>query len=200
MPSLRAKNMDEIPGLPEWEQTFVKLLEDVAVERLTFFNVNPSYFAFHTEKVWVLDGGVQLNMTNGNTVSFCWNQEMELMDMIAEPAEVLLGALDYYEVEDVSQRVNAALAGKRIVDLHIEWNWYQKMDENFELEDELNFAPLGINLKFEDDQTLQLSAIRFAVDAVDKSLKNASYVPEGDLLVALNENIPIALPEDEIEG
>lgn len=192
--------MDEIPGLPEWEQNFVKLLEDVAVERFSFYNVNPSYFAFHAEKVWVLDGGVQLTMSNGSNISFCWNQEMELMDMISEPAEVLLGALDYYEVEDVSQHVNAALAGKRIVDLHIEWNWYQKMDENFELEDELNFAPLGINLKFEDDQTLQLSAIRFAVDAVDKSLKNASYVPEGDLLVALNENIPIALPEDEIEG
>jgi hypothetical protein len=59
---------------------------------------------------------------------------------------------------------------------------------------------LGINLKFEDDQTLQLSAIRFAVDAKDKSLKNASFLPEGDLLVALNENIPVSLPEDEPEA
>jgi hypothetical protein len=192
--------MDELPGLPEWEQNFVKLLEDVAVERLTFYNVNPNYFAFHPEKVWVLDGGVQLNLSTGNAVSFCWNHEMELMDMIAEPAEALLGALDFYEVEDVSQRVNDALAGKHIADIHFEWNWYQKMNADFELEEDLNFAPLGINLKFEDDQTLQLSAIRFAVDAKDKSLKNASFLPEGDLLVALNESIPVSLPEDEPEA
>lgn len=191
--------MDEIPGLQEWEEQFLKALENTVVERFTFFNVNPNYFAFHPDKVWVLDGGVQLNLAGGSTISYCWNKEMELMDMIAETAENLLGALDYYELEDVTERINRALAGKQIVDVYFEWNWYQKMDENFELEDELNFAPLGLNLTFADGQTLQLSAIRFSVDAKDKSLANAIYLPEGDLLVSLNEIIPIKLPDDEPE-
>jgi hypothetical protein len=122
---------------------------------------------------------------------------MELMDMIEGSPEVLFGDLDFYEIEDITGKVNRTLAGKKIENVHAEWNWYQKMNDDFELEDELNFAPLGLTLVFDDESSLQLAAIQFAVNSQDKSLARAEYLPEGDLLVAVNEKIEITLPEDE---
>jgi hypothetical protein len=110
---------------------------------------------------------------------------------------VLFGDLDFYEIEDITGKVNRTLAGKKIENVHAEWNWYQKMNDDFELEDELNFAPLGLTLVFDDESSLQLAAIQFAVNSQDKSLARAEYLPEGDLLVAVNEKIEITLPEDE---
>jgi hypothetical protein len=52
--------MEEIPGLKEWNQKFTELLIGGELEKCHLFNVNPSYFAFDEERVWVLDGGIQL--------------------------------------------------------------------------------------------------------------------------------------------
>jgi hypothetical protein len=189
--------MEEIPGLTEWNQKFTELLIGGELEKCHLFNVNPSYFAFDEERVWVLDGGIQLKLTNGTSISYCWHKDMELMDMIEGSPEVLFGDLDFYEIEDITGKVNRTLAGKKIENVHAEWNWYQKMNDDFELEDELNFAPLGLTLVFDDESSLQLAAIQFAVNSQDKSLARAEYLPEGDLLVAVNEKIEITLPEDE---
>ena len=189
--------MEDIPGLHEWDKQFTELLMGQQLEKCRFFNVNPNYFAFDEDRIWVLDGGVQMIMLNGSSISYCWNKDMELMDMIEGQPELLFGQLDFYEVEDVTAKVNSALNGKTIKHAAFEWNWYQKMNDDFELEEELNFAPLGVTLTFDDDNSLQLAAIQFAVNSNDKSLARASYLPEGDLLVSLNERIVITLPEDE---
>jgi hypothetical protein len=189
--------MEDIPGLQEWNQKFTELFLGQQVEKVHLFNVNPNYFAFDEDCVWVLDGGIQFNLAGGSAITYCWHKEMELMDMIEGKPEVLFGDLDFYEIEDVSEKVNRALAGKAIKSVDIEWNWYQKMNEDFELEEELNFAPLGLLITLDDDSTLQLGAIQFAVNSDDKSLAKASYLPEGDLLVAVNERIDIILPEDK---
>jgi len=142
----------------------------------------------------VLDGGVVFTLENRQQITFGWNKELELMDMqFCEPS-ALLKDLDFYEIEEVSEKLQNALGGKTIADLEIEWNWYQMLDENFELEEKLHYAPLGLVLKFEDNQTLQLASIRFQLDG--QTLANAHYLPEGDMLVSLNELIPITLLED----
>ena len=188
--------MEDIPGLRDWNKKFVDLLSGKQIEKFHLFNVNPNYFAFDEERVWVLDGGIQIKLAN-TSITYCWHKDMELMDMVEGSPEALFDDLDFYEIEDVTSRVNQALAGKTISQVDFEWNWYQKMNEDFELEDELNFAPLGLLLSFDDGSTLQLGAIQFAINSTDKSLAKANYLPEGDLLVALNETIDIRLPEDE---
>jgi hypothetical protein len=117
------------------------------------------------------------------------------MDLVQGQASVLLEDLDYYELDKVNEIINGALANKVIQSVDIEWNWYQMMDDNFELEEQLHFAPLGIVLGFEDDKSLQLAAIQFGLD--DKSIANLSYLPEGDLLVSLNNTFDIHLNDDE---
>jgi hypothetical protein len=189
--------MNELPGLNEWEAQFLTILKGASIKKAELFNVNPKYFAFDPDKIWVLDGGISLTLSNEKTITYCWNKEMELMDMIIGDAAILFGDLDYYTVEDVTARVNVAIAGKTIDNVSFEWNWYQKMDENFELEDALNFAPLGVQLNFTDDSTLQLAAIQFSIATDDQRLTKVSYLTEGDLLVALNTILPIEMPDDE---
>jgi len=189
--------MNELPGLNEWEAQFLAILKGASIKKAELFNVNPKYFAFDPDEIWVLDGGISLTLSNEKTITYCWNKEMELMDMIIGDAAILFGDLDYYTVEDVTARVNVAIAGKTIDDASFEWNWYQKMDENFELEDTLNFAPLGVQLNFTDDSTLQIAAIQFSIATDDQRLTKVSYLTEGDLLVALNTILPIEMPDDE---
>ncbi len=189
--------MDEIPGLAEWSEQFESLLKDQKITSFHLYNVNPNYFAFDENRVWVLDGGIQFKLAHGQSITYCWNKEMELMDMIIGEPDALFADLDYYEIGDVTEKVNQAFKDKIITNIDFEWNWYQKMNEDFELEEELNFAPLGLTLTFEDKSTLQLAAIQFAVNSTDKSLARANYLPEGDLLVSINEIIPIILQDDE---
>jgi len=119
--------------------------------------------------------------------------------MILGPVDQLLGELDYYELEAVTEKVNTSLKGKTISSLDFEWNWYQKMNEDFELEDELNYAPLGVIINFDAGESLQLASIKFQINTEDKSIAKINYLPEGDLLVALNEVLPIILEDDEMQ-
>ena len=55
------------------------------------------------ERVWVLDGGIIFTLENGQELTFAWNKEVELMDMqFCEPT-ALLGDLDFYEIEEISE-------------------------------------------------------------------------------------------------
>ena len=188
--------MQDIPGLSEFEDRFNSLIMGKPIKRIALINVNPKYMAFHPDRIWVLDGGIHLVFEDSTQVSYCWNTEMELMELIEGNPEVLMADLEYYEIEDVTEKVNLEWAGKTIKSIDFEWNWYQKMDENFELEDELHFAPLGMVLHTADGTTLQLASIRFGVDE-NMALGSASYLPEGDLLVALNEIIDIKMPPED---
>ena len=189
--------MEYTVELKAWEDQFFDAFVNNKISNISFLQVNPKYFAFDADRVWVLDGGVEFTMADGQKISYGWNKEVELMDLQFGSPDQLLGSLDFYEIEDVTEKVKSALAGITIVDAAFEWNWYQMLNEDFELEEELHYAPLGLTLTFEDDQTLQLAAIKFKVNG--QTLANASYLPEGDLLVSLNEVIPITLLEDDEE-
>jgi len=180
--------------LKTWEDPFYTALTSSEIIDVKALQVNPKYFAFDPERVWVLDGGIIFTLENGQELTFAWNKEVELMDMqFCEPT-ALLGDLDFYEIEEISEKLKAVLVGKKVSDVDFEWNWYQMLDENFELEEKLHYAPLGLTLTFEDEQTLQLASIRFALEG--QTLANAKYLPEGDMLISLNEIIPITLEED----
>lgn len=184
--------------LKVWEDPFYEALTENKIVDIKAIQVNPKYFAFDPERVWVLDGGIIFTLENEQEITFGWNKEVELMDMqFCEPT-ALFGDLDFYEIEEVSEKLKNAILGKTLIDVEFEWNWYQMLDENFELDEELHYAPLGLLLNFEEGQTLQLASIRFALEG--QTLANAKYLPEGDLLVSLNEIIPITLDEDGEEN
>ena len=188
--------MQDIPGLQDFQDKFNALMIGKPIKSISLINVNPQYMAFDPDRIWVLDGGAHILFEDGTEVSYCWNKEMELMELTEGGPEQLMQDLDFYQIEDVTEKINIQLAEKTISNIDFEWNWYQKMDENFELEDELHFAPLGMILHFDEQATLQLASIRFAVDE-NMALGSASYLPEGDLLVSLNQIIDIQMPQEE---
>lgn len=181
-----------------WEDPFFEAFTENKIIDVMALQVNPKYFAFDPERVWVLDGGVVFTLENRQQITFGWNKEVELMDMQFCEASVLLKDLDFYEIEEVSEKLQKAIVGKTMSDVEFEWNWYQMLDENLELEEKLNYAPLGIVLKFGNNESLQLASIRFALEG--QTLANAKYIPEGDLLISINEIIPITLEEEGEEN
>lgn len=185
--------MEYTKELKAWEDLFYNALVGKSLVDLEMLQVNPQYFAFDPNRVWVLDGGIEMTTSEGEKISFCWHKRVELMDMQLGDSEPLFGELDYYAIEDVTDKIKSALQNIPIKEVEFEWNWYQMLDDNFELEEELHYAPLGLFIHFEDGQTLQLAAIKFALNG--QTLANATYLPEGDMLVALNENIPVVLEE-----
>jgi hypothetical protein len=185
------------PELIAWQKTINDALLGATIEKITCYQVNPTYLVFDPERLWVLDAGIEITSTGGEVFSYCWNNEMDLMDFISGSASQLLDELDYYDLNDVTSVVQAALEGKTIAQIDFEWNWYQRMNEDFELEDQLNFAPLGIVFKFTDGGTLQLASIQFGV--ANQTLAHAKYLPEGDLMISLNEVIPIHLESTDEE-
>ena len=190
--------MENIHGLKEFEDAFKAKLIGKKLSSISLLNVNPKYFAFVPNRIVVLDGGISFNLDSGETISYCWNKEMELMEMVAAEPNTLLGDLDFYELEEMSKVATETFGEETITAVDFEWNWYQKLDDNFELEDKLYFAPLGMVLHFSNHNSFQLAAIQFAVDQKDMSLSKASYLPEGDMLVSINEIIEINLPEEEV--
>jgi len=186
--------MEYTVELKTWEDPFYEALAGKKIAGIKALQVNPKYFAFDPERIWVIDGGVVFSLEDGQELTFAWNKEVELMDMqFCEPT-ALLGGLDFYEIEEVSAKVNNLIANNTVSDIAFEWNWYQMLNDDFELEEQLHYAPLGLTLTFEDGQTLQLASIRFALQG--QTLADAKYLPEGDMLVSINELVPISLEED----
>jgi len=168
------------------------------LQKINFVQVNPQYFEFDENSLWVLDGGIELHLENHKIYTFAWNNDAELMDLWQGNADVKMSNLDFYALDKINDITNATISNKIITAVDFEWNWYQMMDENFELEDKLNFAPLGMVLHFDDGQHLQLASVQFGLE--DKSLANLSYLPEGDMLVSINRIFPIHLDnQDEDE-
>lgn len=183
--------MLEHPKLQAWQQALLADFIGNKIEKLNFVQVNPKYFEFDENSLWVLDGGVEVQLSNGKTYTYAWNKNAELMDMWAGKANEKMSGLDFYSLEKINEKANTLLADKTIAKLTFEWNWYQMMDENFELEDELHFAPLGLIITFDDGQFVQLAAIQFGLD--NQSLAHPSYLPEGDMLVSINRLLDIYL-------
>jgi hypothetical protein len=190
--------MEYTEELKAWEDQFYNALVGKSLANIELLQVNPKYFAFDPERVWVLDGGIEMTTSDGQNLSYCWHNKVELMDMHLGDSEPFFGELDYYAISEVTEKVKQKLQGVEITEVEFEWNWYQMLDDNFELEEELHYAPLGMTLTFSDGQTLQMASIRFQLDG--QTLANAHYLPEGDMLVSLNELIPIELIEDGEEA
>lgn len=179
------------PGLLAWQAQINDAILGQKIEKIRLLQVNTNYLGFDENALWVLDAGAEITLQNGSKFTFGWDSEVELMNFILDDASILLKDVDYYELEEVTQKVHAACVGKTIKTATFEWNWYQMMDDNFELEEALHFAPLGLILQFEEDAILQLASIKFGVQ--DQTLANASYLPEGDLLVNISQILPIHL-------
>lgn len=181
----------------ELETSIKNLLLNKELMHIEFYNINDKYWVFDEEKVWVLDCGIEL-MAGNEFFSFGWNADKQLYEHHFGKLEELKGelqpkALDAMEVEGIKE-----LAGKKITDVKIQWNFYHDLDENYEPTEHKNYMPMEMTLTFDNGSVLQLAAINFEVDTEKKSIHNVTFDSTGDFLVSLNHPFEIKENEDSM--
>lgn len=181
----------------EIESAIKNFLLNKELTAIEFYNINDKYWVFDEEKVWVLDCGIELSFGN-ELFSFGWNTEKQLYEHHFGKLEKLLGelkpkTLHAMEVEGIKE-----LAGKKITDLKIQWNFYHDLDENYEPLEQKNYMPMEMILTFDNGSVLQLAAVNFEVDTENKSIHNVTFDSTGDFLVALNHPFEIKENEDSL--
>jgi hypothetical protein len=176
------------------EATTSKLNEHLLNRKLTglrFFNVNDSYFIFDRDSTWVFDTGVQLVLDNG-LFSFGWNSEFEAFDYSLEkPMEELQQNEALYAIDPEDTKALESLVGATITGISYDWDYFQEYDEHAQLKEEKIYIPVGLKLTFDNDQLLQLAAVRYSLNPESGELTRPYYSLEGQLLVALNKEFEI---------
>ena len=116
-----------------------KQIKDYLVNKkitdIEFYVISPNYLCPDPDHVWILAGGVELKFDE-DKFAFAWSQEKEFYDINTNDIKELTGDLnlDFLEAKNI-KGINS-LTGKSIKDIEFKWNFYQDMDENFEVIEE----------------------------------------------------------------
>jgi hypothetical protein len=167
---------------------FKSLFNNQILNDIKFYNTKETYLALDEEPKWVIQGGVEFILEN-QMISFGWNSEMHLNEMIEGDLDVLLGEIDVYDIELDTHEEFESLKGKKIEEIAFNWTWYQKLDDELELTDEKIYIPQEIKITFEDKTLLQIASILFNLR--EGHIFNPVFDPQGNILIALNEAIEI---------
>jgi hypothetical protein len=172
------------------DSRFKKLFNNQILKDIKFYNTKENYLALEEDHKWVVQGGVEFIFEN-NIVSFGWNSEMHLNEMIESDLDALLGEMDVFDIELDLQEEFENLKGKKIEEVSFNWTWYQKLDDDMELTDEKIDIPQEIKVVFEDKTQLQIASILFNLK--ENHLLNAVFDPQGNILISLN--VPLEIKE-----
>jgi hypothetical protein len=167
---------------------FQSFFSNQILSDIKFYNIRETYLGFDPEHKWVIQGGIEFLFENG-IVSYGWNAEMHLYEMIQGDLDELLGDLDVYEIDLDQHDEIRKLKGKEIENATFNWTWYQKMDEEMELTDEKVYIPQEIKLNFKSGEILQIAAVLFNLK--ENTINNAVFDPQGNLLITLNDLVEI---------
>ena len=149
---------------------------------------------FDPDHKWVIEGGVEF-IFETYVISFAWNSNMQLFDMIQGQIEELTDEMDIFELDLTDHPYISKIPGMKIEEINFSWNWYQQMDDEMELVEEKTYIPQEIKIKFGEDILLQLATIIFKLK--DKQIQKPTFDSQSMMLVTVNQ--PVEVLEAEIE-
>ncbi len=177
--------------MKEIESNIKSYLVNKKITNITFFNMNDNYLDFEQKSMWVIDGGIQMD-TDSGIFSFGWNYEQEGFDYVLDKTiDTILGEAPAYEVDLKRNSDLVALIGSEISDVEFEWDFYQELDENGELNEEKIFIPVLLLLHFKSNDFLQLALIDYEIQEEPFNIVNPKFDLTGELLISHNTRIKI---------
>lgn len=177
--------------MKEIESKIKSYLLNKRITDIKIYNINESYLAFAEKPLWIIDGGIQIDIDNG-VFSFGWNYELEGYDFVLEKTiDALNGEAPVCELDLKRKSGLGALIGSEIIDIEFEWDYYQEFDENAELKEKKIFVPVLLLLKFRLNDFLQLALIDYEIQQEPFNIVNAEFNLEGELLISHNTEIKI---------
>ncbi|MCE3279954.1 MAG: hypothetical protein K0S44_2145 [Bacteroidetes bacterium] len=183
--------------MTDLQNTLNNVLLNKELTAIEFYTINDKYWVFDEEKVWVVDCGVQLTF-NEYIFTFAWNSEKQFYEHHLGKIEEITGdheitPLHANEVESIQK-----LIGNKITEVKYKWNFYHDLDENYEPMEQKNYMPMEMILSFENGSVLQLAAVNFKVDTVNKTIGSATFDSTGNFLITLNHLISVKEEEESI--
>ena len=183
------------------EQSIRNFLLNKTVSGIEFFIINEKYYVFDEARIWVIDAGVEIGLGE-ERFCFCWDPEKEIYAHHFGKMADLLDDVHPADLDDSNPAGIKSLVGQKITDVQMQWNWYSDLDENFEPLEHKNYIPVELIITFENGHTLQLAAVDYGIDVVNKKMKNVVFDSERSFLVTLNHVMKIDTENelgDEIE-
>jgi len=174
--------------MQDTEKRFRELFINQEVKDIKFYHINENFMVFDPDHKWVIEGGVEF-VFESYSISFGWNSDMQLFDMIQGKIEELIGEMDVYELDFSEHRYISIIPGKKIEEISFSWTWYQKMDEEMELVEEKTYIPQELRIKFEGELLFQVATIVFKLK--DKQMQKPTFDSQSMMLVTVNQPIDI---------
>lgn len=177
--------------MKEIESSIKSYLLNKKITNIKFFNINDTYLDFEQKSMWIIDGGIQIDIDHG-IFSFGWNYEQEGFDFVLDKTiDTILGEAPAYEVDLKRNSGLVSIIGSEISDLEFEWDFYQEYDENGELKEGKIFFPVMLLLKFRSNDFLQLALIDYEIQEEPFNIVNPKFDLGGELLISHNARIKI---------
>lgn len=176
--------------MEQYEQLLRSLFLNKKLNDIEFFDHDLRYFSPNLDQTWIVDGGVQLQVDE-QFISFAYSGELQFYNVFLSKAEDIpndfkMKSLGAGEVAGIN-----ALTGKTITDVKALWNFYEELNEDFEPSGEKKYMPFEILLTFDDQSTLQISAVEYSI--LGDQIVNLKYNSERDLLISLNHRFDITM-------
>jgi hypothetical protein len=183
--------------MTDLQNTLNNVLLNKELTAIEFYTINDKYWVFDEEKVWVVDCGIQMTF-NEDTFTFGWNSEKQFYEHHLGKIEEITGdheitPLHANEVESIQK-----LIGNKITEIKYKWNFYHDLDENYEPMEQKNYMPMEMILSFENGSELQLAAVNFKVDTVNKTIGSATFDSTGNFLITMNHLINVKEEEENM--
>ena len=175
------------------QTSFSEMLMSKQLLDVSYFNINDNFFVFDDDQLAIIDGGVTLFFQD-QTLSLCFNQEVELFNYSTQQAPANFGDLDYYEIEKSNFDFASSVINQKVVDVETHWTWFQELNEDFEPYGEKKDLLQGLTLSFENGEFLRLAVVFYQLSPMGAS--GFEYDSKGELLVTTNRELEITVSED----
>jgi len=180
------------------ESKIIERLLNKRILDIEFYNINESYFVFDPKAIWVIDGGVQIKFEDG-FFSYGWDYENGGFDLsLNKSIDKLFGEAPFYSLDAKQIKGVSVLIGLEIEEVNIKWDYYREFNEDGELKDEKIYVPVELIFRLNRGKILHLALINFGIKNNPFEIVNAEYSLDGKLLIALNKEIEISIPNKDL--
>ena len=124
-------------------------------------------------------------------ITFFWHLEDSIFNFSLAEVEI---DEDWDDIEITNIDTFKNMEGDEVNGVAINWTYFQKLDENFEILEEKIFVPQEMVLSFTNGSQLQIACVDFNIDPVSNDLVNLSYHMSGGLLISAVPYTEIASP------